>query len=25
VEQEGIEHPLDSARQNCAFLKTLEF
>jgi len=25
VEQEGIEHPLDSARQNCAFLKALEF
>ena len=25
VEQEGIEHPLDSARQNCAFLNTLEF
>ncbi len=25
VEQEGIEHPLVSARQNYAFLKTLEF
>src|SRR6266540_381629 len=25
VEQEGIEHPLDSARQKCEFLKALEF
>src|SRR6059036_3191096 len=25
VEQEGVEHPLDSARQNCAFLKSLDF
>jgi len=25
VEQEGIEHPLVSARQNYAFLKALEF
>ena len=25
VEQEGVEHPLDSARRNCGFLKTLEF
>src|SRR6266581_3103162 len=25
VEEEGVEHPLDNARRNCAFLKTLEF
>ncbi len=25
VEQEGVAHPLDSARQNCAFLKSLDF
>src|SRR6266516_674079 len=25
VEQEGVEHPLVSARQNCEFLKKLEF
>ena len=25
VEQEGVEHPLVSARQNCEFLKTLDF
>jgi sugar phosphate isomerase/epimerase len=25
VEQEGIEHPLPSAQQNCEFLKKLEF
>jgi len=25
VEQEGVEHPLDSARRNCEFLKALEF
>ena len=25
VEEEGVEHALDNARRNCAFLKTLEF
>jgi hypothetical protein len=25
VEQEGIARPLESARRNCGFLKTLEF